>query len=150
MREDWKLETLGAIAEFRGGGTPSTDNAQYWDGGIPWISPKDMKSDEVGASIDTITAEAIENSAASLIPKGSILIVVRSGILARTIPVAITTREVSVNQDIEALCPIRTVDNRYLHYFSRRFQHSPSHFRPLPTNWPLRTGSKPWRRWLKI
>jgi len=78
-----------------------------------------MKSDEIGSSIDTITAEAIENSAASLIPEGSILIVVRSGILARTVPTALTTREVAVNQDIKALCPVRTVDNRYLHYFLR-------------------------------
>jgi type I restriction enzyme, S subunit len=61
--------------------------------------------------------EAIENSAASLIPKNAILIVVRSGILARTIPIAITTRPLAVNQDIKALCPNKEIDPRYLHYF---------------------------------
>jgi type I restriction enzyme S subunit len=78
-----------------------------------------MKFDEIGSSIDTITHEGIENSAASLIPTGSILMVVRSGILARTVPTAITTREVALNQDIKALCPRKWVDNRYLHYFVR-------------------------------
>src|SRR5688572_28864445 len=76
-----------------------------------------MKSSEVGDSIDKITPEAIENSAASLIPKDAILVVVRSGILARTIPVGIALRPLAVNQDIKALCAKRDVNPRYLHYF---------------------------------
>ena len=117
MSPDWQQTTLGEVVSFKGGGTPSTEMAAYWNGDIPWVSPKDMKSSEVGDSIDKITPEAIENSAASLIPKDAILIVVRSGILARTIPVAITTRPLAVNQDIKALCPNGDVDPRYLHYF---------------------------------
>src|SRR5262249_17131995 len=111
--------TLGEAVSFKGGGTPSTENPSYWNGDIPWVSPKDMKSSEVGDSIDKITPEAIANSAASLIPKDAVLIVVRSGILARTIPVGITTRPVAINQDIKALCPNKDVAPRYLHYFMR-------------------------------
>lgn len=117
MRDGWKQTTLGEVVSFKGGGTPSTEKPSYWNGDIPWVSPKDMKSSEVSDSIDKITLEAIENSAASLIPKHAILIVVRSGILARTIPVGITTRPLAVNQDIKALCPKDDVDPRYLHYF---------------------------------
>jgi type I restriction enzyme S subunit len=117
VRAGWEETTLGNVVSFKGGGTPSTETASYWNGDIPWVSPKDMKSSEVGDSIDKITTEAIENSAASLIPKNAILIVVRSGILARTIPVALTTRPVAVNQDIKALCAQPDVDPRYLHYF---------------------------------
>jgi type I restriction enzyme, S subunit len=117
VRDGWELKNLGLIAEFRGGGTPSTEKPQYWEGDIPWVSPKDMKSDLVGSSIDKITIEAVENSATSIIPAGSILVVVRSGILARTIPTALTTRDLTVNQDIKALCPSKSVHNRYLHYF---------------------------------
>jgi type I restriction enzyme, S subunit len=117
VREGWEDTTLGEVVSFKGGGTPSTEKTSYWNGDIPWVSPKDMKSSEVGDSIDKITADAIENSAASLIPKDAILIVVRSGILARTIPLAATTRPLAVNQDIKALCPQRDVDPRYLHYF---------------------------------
>jgi len=117
VRSDWEQTTLGEIVSFKGGGTPSTEKAAYWNGDIPWVSPKDMKSSAIGDSIDKITAVAIENSAALLIPKDAILIVVRSGILARTIPVGITTRPLAVNQDIKALCPQKDVDPRYLHYF---------------------------------
>jgi type I restriction enzyme S subunit len=117
VRAGWQQTTLGEIVSFKGGGTPSTESPSYWNGDIPWVSPKDMKSSEVGDSIDKITPEAIENSAASLIPKDAILIVVRSGILARTIPVGITVRSLAVNQDIKALCPNKDIDPRYLHYF---------------------------------
>ena len=119
MRADWKPTTLGEVVTVKGGGTPSTENPAYWNGDIPWVSPKDMKSSEVGDSIDKITAEALEHSAASLIPKGAILVVVRSGILARTVPIAVTTRPLAVNQDIKALCPRNDVDPDFLHYFMR-------------------------------
>jgi type I restriction enzyme S subunit len=59
-----------------------------------------MKSEAISDSVDRISEAAIANSAASLIPTGAILIVVRSGILARTIPVAITGRTVTINQDL--------------------------------------------------
>jgi type I restriction enzyme S subunit len=113
----WETAPLGRIAKFQGGGTPSKDIARYWTGNIPWVSPKDMKAREIGSSINMITKEAIENSAASLIPEGAILVVVRSGILARTIPIAMTTRELAVNQDIKAICPQKGLDGHFLLYY---------------------------------
>ena len=119
MKEGWTTVPLSSVAVFKGGGTPSKDVARYWTGEIPWVSPKDMKSDRIATSIDKITPEAIENSAAALIPEDSLLIVVRSGILARTIPVAITQKQLAVNQDIKALVPGKKVDCHYLYYFLR-------------------------------
>ncbi|MGE0045963.1 MAG: restriction endonuclease subunit S, partial [Hyphomonadaceae bacterium] len=112
-----ELTTLGAVVEIRGGGTPATDEPRFWNGDIPWVSPKDMKSDEISTSADWITLDAIENSAASLIPPGAVLAVVRSGILARTVPVGVTTRPLAVNQDIKALCPGPRILPRFLFYF---------------------------------
>ncbi|XSG82094.1 MAG: restriction endonuclease subunit S [Methyloligella sp. ZOD6] len=117
MSGNWEETTLDEAVTFKGGGTPSKDNSAYWSGDIPWVSPKDMKSSTINNSIDKITTEAVENSAASLIPRNSILVVVRSGILARTIPVAITSCDLAVNQDLKALYPKPDVDARFLHYF---------------------------------
>ena len=86
---EWPKKTISEICQIRGGGTPSKAVKRYWEGRIPWVSPKDMKSEIVADSIDHISMEAIENSAASMIPKGSVLIVVRSGILARIVPISI-------------------------------------------------------------
>jgi len=116
MKSGWTTRTLGEVCQFRGGGTPSKAVERYWRGDIPWVSPKDMKFDVVSDSIDHISQEAIDGSATSLIPKDSVLIVVRSGILARTVPIAITGRALTINQDLKALCPNGAVDARFLYH----------------------------------
>ena len=75
-----------------------------------------MKFDVVSDSIDHISREAIDGSATSMIPQGSVLVVVRSGILARIVPIAVTGRELTINQDLKALCPDGTVDAMFLYH----------------------------------
>jgi len=96
-------------------GKTSTENYSFWvNGNIPWISPKDMKYLKIQESEDKITDLALENSSANLIPADSILFVVRSGILKRTLPVALTMVDASVNQDIKSLTPYAPIDAGYL------------------------------------
>jgi type I restriction enzyme S subunit len=97
------IVTLGDVVEVKGGGTPSKANPAFWNGDIPWVSPKDMKSWNIEDAEDKITSEAIKGSATNLIPQNSILIVNRSGILKHTLPVGITRRPVAINQDLKAL-----------------------------------------------
>lgn len=114
--EGWVEKKLGEVCEFKGGGTPSKSVNDYWTGDIPWVSPKDMKSEIVSDSIDHISELAVTESATNLIPEGSVLMVVRSGILARIVPIAITGRKLTINQDIKALCPSKILACRYLYY----------------------------------
>lgn len=116
MSSKWPLVSIGDVCQIRGGGTPSKEVPEFWTGTIPWVSPKDMKSEIVIDSIDHITQEAVSESATSLIPTDSVLMVVRSGILARTVPVAITGSDVAINQDIKALIPSRILAVRFLYY----------------------------------
>lgn len=104
-REHWKLVALQDLCTFRHGGTPSKANADYWKGTIPWISPKDMGTDSVANAQDRITIDAVKNSSASLVPADTVLVVVRSGILARRFPVAVIEDHVTFNQDIKAILP---------------------------------------------
>ncbi len=60
------------------------------------------------------TVKALENSAVKLISSGSILFGVRSGILRRTLPVALTMIDVTVNQDMKSLTPDASIDPDYL------------------------------------
>src|SRR5690554_352263 len=101
--EHWALHKLKYIARFSGGGTPSKENLAYWNGDIPWVSPKDMKVEAITSAEDSVTTEGLQNSSTSLIPPGNVLLVVRSGILKHTIPVAINKVEVALNQDMKAL-----------------------------------------------
>jgi type I restriction enzyme S subunit len=102
-----------------GGGTPSTANKQYWNGTIPWVSPKDMKSWYIDETQDHISPRALEETAVRLVPKGAVLIVVRGMILAHTFPVSVTAKEVTINQDMKALSPADDLLPEYLAYILR-------------------------------
>ena len=112
----WGIKRLKRIVQFRGGGTPAKDNLEYWGGDIPWVSPKDMKVSVVLDTEDKITAQALRESATNLVPAGAVLVVVRSGILAHSVPVALSGCEVTLNQDLKALIPRSELLPRYLMY----------------------------------
>ncbi len=101
----YPLYFLGDLCDGQSGSTPTKRNKSFWNGGIPWVSPKDMKNDIINDTIDHITDEAIAVGAAPLIHPNSVLVVVRSGILQHTVPIAMNTTEVSINQDMRALTP---------------------------------------------
>ena len=113
----WNLTKLKRFVQFSGGGTPSKDNLEYWQGDIPWVSPKDMKSRIISDTIDKITEEAVAESATRVIGPGAVLIVVRSGILNHSIPVALSGTEVALNQDLKALIVDKSAVPEYLAYF---------------------------------
>jgi type I restriction enzyme S subunit len=112
----WDLIRLKFLVDFTGGGTPSKDNLEYWNGEIPWVSPKDMKAGRVTETQNQITPQAVDESSTRLVEPGSVLIVVRSGILKHTIPVATNEVEVALNQDLKAVTPREGLHSRYLTY----------------------------------
>ncbi|MDQ7837803.1 MAG: restriction endonuclease subunit S [Thermodesulfobacteriota bacterium] len=121
--EDWEIKKLKYKVRFYGGGTPLKAVAEYWNGDIPWVSPKDMKTELVEDAEDHITQEAVEQSSTHLIEAGAVLVVVRSGILRRTIPVAINQKSVALNQDMKALVTKPGLKACYLAALIRGNQH---------------------------
>jgi len=101
----WMEVKLGEVGAWKGGGTPSKSVSEYWTGTMPWVSPKDMKKFRISEAEDHISEAAIEGSSVQQIPENSLLMVVRGMILGRAFPVALTTREVTINQDMKALLP---------------------------------------------
>ena len=106
-----------------GGGTPSKSHPEYFTGSIPWVSPKDMKSLVINDSIDHITEEAIAHSTTNLVPANSVLMVIRSGILKHTLPVAVNSLPVTINQDMKAFVPNDTVKTAFLMYFFKAIEN---------------------------
>jgi type I restriction enzyme S subunit len=110
----WKMVPLKYLCNFSGGGTPSKDNLSYWTGGdIPWVSPKDMKSFWILDTQDKLTEKAVKESSTNFVNAGALLMVVRSGILQRTIPIAINKVKVTLNQDMKALKFNERMDAEY-------------------------------------
>jgi len=78
----YSAKPLGELCSGQSGSTPLKKNPIYWrNGSVPWVSPKDMKVRKINDSIDHITTKAIEDRRAPIVPSGSVLFVVRSGIL---------------------------------------------------------------------
>jgi len=102
--ETWATVKLKDVGKWQGGGTPSKSNSSFWtDGVIPWISPKDMGPSEIWTTQDLITEDAVMNSTVNKVDANSIVMVVRSGILERILPIALTRMVSTMNQDMKAL-----------------------------------------------
>ena len=117
--KNWKLINIKkCCVDILGGGTPSKSHPEFFTGSVPWVTPKDMKENVITDSKDHITYEAISNSSAKLIPSNSVLMVIRSGILKHTLPVAINKNEVTINQDMKAFVPTSEISPIFLeNYF---------------------------------
>ena len=117
--ERWRVAELKRIGTPATGSTPSKDNPEYWDGNIPWVSSKDMKSDYLYDSEDHITETALDECGLTIFKPGSLLFCVRSGILRHTFPVAVAMNPVTINQDLRALSFTLEINPSYLLYYMR-------------------------------
>jgi type I restriction enzyme M protein len=105
IHPDWPMVKLGEHFTTSSGGTPSKGEPSYWIGDIPWVSPKDMKSDVIIDTEDHISKAAVSGSATKLFPARTVVCVVRSGILKHSFPVALLARPMCINQDLIAFQP---------------------------------------------
>jgi type I restriction enzyme, S subunit len=112
--QSYPEKVLADLVAIRGGGTPSKSNPSYWQGAVPWISPKDMKVRELHDAIDHISTRATEETAARMIDPGAVLVVVRGMILAHTFPSAVLRRPATINQDMKALIPASELTPEFL------------------------------------
>lgn len=113
--ESWEVVSLSDVCRFQSGGTPSKKNPEFWKGTIPWVSPKDMKRPRLADVEDHISQEALE-SGSKLAPAGSVFVVVRGMILAKTIPVALAEVPMAINQDMKAIVPGPKLRSDFLLY----------------------------------
>lgn len=115
LSDGWRLMPLKHLVTVMGGATPSKDREDFWTGDIPWVSPKDMKTDVITDVPDHVSPAALAGSAIQMIPEQAVLIVVRGMILARLIPVCRLGVAATINQDMKALFPnTKVIRGNYL------------------------------------
>ena len=113
--EDWEMVELEKVAEIKSGGTPSTNRSEFWNGHILWCTPTDITSLSGKYLSDTnrkITEMGLNNSAAELLPIGSVLMTSRATIGECTI----VKRPMTTNQGFKNFICNRTVNNEFLYY----------------------------------
>jgi type I restriction enzyme S subunit len=110
----WTKMKLGDIAEIVGGGTPNTNEPQYWDGDILWFTPSEIgKTKYVSKSERTISKEGLANSSAKKLPIGTILFTSRATIGAK----AILEKEATTNQGFQSIIVSNGNSNEFLYYY---------------------------------
>ena len=114
----WEETTLGELATFLSGGTPSRSNDDYWTGDIPWISASSLRCFEIWRSDSNVTKEAVD-AGSKMAPVGSSLLLVRGSALHNEILCGLVTKPVCFNQDVKALVPRSQVVPRFLTLFIR-------------------------------
>jgi type I restriction enzyme S subunit len=115
---EWDETTLGELATFLSGGTPSRSNDDYWTGDIPWISASSLRCFEIWRSDSNVTKEAVA-AGSKMAPVGSSLLLVRGSALHNEILCGLVTKPVCFNQDVKALVPRSQVVPRFLTLFIR-------------------------------
>ena len=118
--ENWSWSRLYSFGIFSSGKTPSMQNPDYWNGTIPWVSSKDMKKPIIKDSEMHITELAAETM--QLYPAGTLLLVARSGILRRLLPLCVLGVDSTINQDIKAFTLYDIKTSPWLYYAIKAFE----------------------------
>lgn len=99
--DPWEQRKLSEIADIVGGGTPSTNNPEYWEGDIDWYAPAEMEGQRYAVgSVKKITELGLQKSSATMLPAGrTVLFTSRAGIGK----MAILQRSAATNQGFQSI-----------------------------------------------
>ena len=118
LPEDWHPSTIGDTFKIVGGSTPRTDNPEYWDGEIPWLTPDDLSRHDgilVSNGRRFITEKGFQSTSTHMLPKDSILFSSRAPIGY----IAIAANPLCTNQGFKSLIPAKGILPRYTYWFLR-------------------------------
>lgn len=119
LPEGWRLSKIGYEVETKGGGTPSTENNDYWDDGdVIWYSPTDITHSNsifISESATKITALGLNKSSAKLLPANSLMMTSR----ATVGKLAINILEASTNQGFITMIPTEELSVYYLYCWAK-------------------------------
>lgn len=110
-----KVVRLGDVCKVVSGSTPKRKIAEYWDGTIPWVTPKEISrlpSRFLWESAEKITEAGFRSCSTAILPVDSLLLSSRApiGLLA------INKIPVCTNQGFKSLIPGKDVHVEYLYY----------------------------------
>jgi len=110
--EGWKSEVFTDIFELKGGGTPKTNKNEYWNGNIPFFTPKDIgKSYYTINTIKNITTKGLENCSSRLYSKHTVFITARGTVGA----IAIAGDKMAMNQSCYAVLGNKNANQFFVH-----------------------------------
>ncbi|MEQ8811093.1 MAG: restriction endonuclease subunit S [Imperialibacter sp.] len=127
--EGWDVKPIGKILTTALGGTPSTQIKKYWsNGNIPWLNSGEIADFPIIGSELRITQEAVDNSAAKVMPKGTVVISI-----TRHLRPSILAIDACANQSVVGICESNELKHSYIYPFLKN---------DIPRLMSLRTGAQ--------
>ena len=119
--EGWQIRRLNQMStDFISGGTPSTLNPDYWNGKIPWMRSAWIKGRYVNSGEKYITEDGMNDTAANLVPKGSLLVATRVSLGNITI----NNIDMAISQDLTGVVIDKsTADKEFLYWALLQFSN---------------------------
>lgn len=114
MRQGSPWVTLGEVATFIGGGTPSRINSDYFGGDIPWVKTTDLNNGIISNTEESISSLGLRASSCKIIPPGAVLVAMYGGFnqIGRT---GMLVTDSAINQALTAIVPnVDKLDSRFL------------------------------------
>ena len=111
--EGWEKKTAFEVMDVLSGGTPKTTNPSFWEGDIPFFTPKDVT--DFAYSHDTeksITEAGLKNCNSNLYPKDTVFITAR-GTVGK---INLAQRPMAMNQSCYALVAHSPLTQQYLYF----------------------------------
>ena len=124
ITEGWEIRKIKNNFMIYAGATPKSEKAEYWDGGIPWITPADFKTTDkyVSYGRKSLTALGYDSCGSTLVPAGSIIFSKRAPVGS----VVIAKNTLCTNQGCLACIPNDAVNSTYFYYcmsiFTEQFE----------------------------
>ena len=122
--EGWEIRKIKNNFMIYAGATPKSEKTEYWDGGIPWITPADFKTTDkyVSYGRKSLTALGYDSCGTTLVPAGSIIFSKRAPVGS----VVIAKNTLCTNQGCLACIPNDAVNSTYFYYcmsiFTEQFE----------------------------
>ena len=119
-----KMVKIGNVSELKSGGTPKTENLEYWENGIiPWMSSGEVNKGNIYKTEKKITKEGYKNSNTKMLPKNTVVIALAGQGKTRG-TVAITRIELCTNQSLCGIIPNEKLNSDYLyHYLKTQYEN---------------------------
>ena len=108
--EGWEVDVVGNVCESVLGGTPSTENENFWNGNIPWLNSGEVAEFPILNAEKRITEDAVKNSATAYLPAGSVTLSI-----TRHLRPSIMAIDACINQSVAGIKENDILKNGYLY-----------------------------------
>lgn len=118
---EWKTVTLSDLGEIVGGATPATSHEEYYNGDIPWLTPKDLAGYSyryICRGERNITQAGLESCSTRIMPKNTVFFSSRAPIGY----IAIANNDICTNQGFKSIVPNADVSPLFLYYLLKYYK----------------------------